>query len=91
MIKKKPIRTSNLAMRFYVHDGWTKEELDSLCVRGEVKCFHPDDRYPYFTLDHNQASRFDAEKLLERTSEIDRAFPDQEVYSDLELIHHFNW
>lgn len=91
MTSKKPIRMSNLAMRFYIHDGWTKEELDGLCIRGEVKCFHPQDIRPYFTLDHNLASQFDAEKLLAKTSKIVRAFSDQNQYSDLDLIKRYNW
>ena len=29
---KKPIRSSNLALRFYKSDGWTKEEVQSFVL-----------------------------------------------------------
>jgi hypothetical protein len=57
-------------MRFYIGDGWTKEELDLCCERGHVTCFHPNDQFPYFTLDHRISSYFDALKLRELVSEV---------------------
>src|SRR5687768_1938748 len=35
-IRKRPIRTGNLGLRFYAREGWTKEALDLLCIKGEV-------------------------------------------------------
>lgn len=66
-----PIILSNLAMRFYIRDGWTKELLDSCCIDdGSVHCFHPKDMEPYYVLDHRKYSAFDATKLVKHVSEI---------------------
>lgn len=88
---KKVAKTSNLTIRFYCHDGWTKEELDACCDKGEVYCAHPSDVHPYWTLDHRQGSRFNPDKLLKKLERIDRRFDDQNVFTDKELIEHFNW
>lgn len=88
---KKSIHSSNLALRFYISAGWTKEELDKLCIRGEVKCFHPHDADPYFTLDHEKGSAFDAVKLYERCSQLYRAFNDYPEQSDIQFIERYNW
>lgn len=81
---KKIIRTSNLALRFYLKDGWTKEELDGCCSQGEVNIHTITDEYPYYILD--PGASFDTDKLLAITAKVHRAFEDQERYSDKELI-----
>jgi hypothetical protein len=91
LLGKKPIHSSNLALRFYLHDGWTKEELDSFCIRGEVNCFHPGDHEPYFVLDHTKRSAFDIPKLYEKCSKLYRAFDDYPNESDVQFMKRFNW
>ena len=90
---KKPIKSSSLALRFYVKDGWTKEELDSCCIQGEVKLSFIDDsiEYQYYILDHLQNSRFDVDKLMEKMSVLVRAFDDRPNETDGEFIKKFNW
>ena len=81
---KKVIRSSNLALRFYISDGWTKKELDKLCSKGEVKCFFPADLDTYFTL--TQGSRFNTTLLLDSCSTLVRTFNDYPSESDREFI-----
>lgn len=87
---KKVIHSSNLALRFYERDGWSKVELDEVCIRGEVKCFHHDpDRY--FILDYHRGSIFDIPKLLEKASKVVRTFDDYPDESDESFCKRFNW
>ena len=85
---KKIAHTSNLAMRFYVSDGWTKEELDACIVRGEFIIAHPEDSRPYFSI--APYDRYDATKLLVKISEIRRGFSNQNPV-DYELLEEMNW
>lgn len=87
----KLIHSSNLALRFYVSEGWTKAELDKYCIRGEVHMAHPDDRDPYFTLDHNKNSAFDAVMLYSKSGGLVRIFNDYPHESDIQFIERMNW
>ncbi len=80
---------SNLAMRFYVKDGWTQDILRPLLIKGDISIKHPDDFLPYFTLD--VGSSIDIEKLLTIASEIVRTFDDHPAMSDREFLRQFNW
>jgi len=80
---------SNLAMRFYISDGWTKEELDECCVQGCFDNNWPDDANPYYIL--NRQGSYDVEKLLAKISKIRRAFPEQHDLTDRELLEQQNW
>lgn len=86
----KTIYSSNLILRFYINDGWTKEELDKFCTKGEVHCFHPYDKHPYFTLDHRKGSAFDAVKLS-AASKLVRSFDDYPNITDVKFIERHNW
>ncbi len=88
--RKRPIRACNATLRFYARDGWTKEALDLLCVKGEVHCPSPNDEDPYYTLDRFQGSRFDCEKLLRHCSEIHRRYDDYPNESDLDFLKRLN-
>jgi hypothetical protein len=85
---KKVIRSSNLALRFYLTDGWTKDELDECCVTGEVKCFFPDDPSPYFSL--TVGSFFDCFMLLDKASRVDRLFDKYTHMSDIQFLEQMN-
>ena len=88
---KKPIRSTHLLLRFYVSDGWTKEELDSCCVRGEVHVPFHKDTEPYYTLKHGSA--FNPKKLLDRTSKIHR-WAERSIIGDIsdeQYIEDMNW
>jgi len=86
----KVVRSSNLALRFYVSDGWTKEELMELLV-GDTGDFliRPMDPEPYYIL--TVGSRLDPEKLLAKTSKLVRAFNDHPWQSDLQFMMKYNW
>ena len=87
---KKPIRLSNLAMRFYLRDGWTRDELASLIVKGKLHDPFPQDKEDgYFILEVGGA--FDVKKLAERISEVRHTFNDHKGESIEEIIEHFNW
>ena len=84
----KIARTSNLAMRFYELDGWTKDELDSLCTSGSFSCKFPDDQDKYWILDTGSA--YDVDKMMEAISEVQFAFKDQ-VKSKRAILEEMNW
>lgn len=86
---KKPIRSSNLALRFYISDGWTKEELDQCCIKGSFSCTHTDDPDPYYTLDIG--STFNTKKLIEKMSVLHRRFDDYPNETDEQFIEKMNW
>lgn len=73
-------------LRFYISEGWTKEELDKLCSQGEMYCFHPSDENPYFTL-YNGA-KLDLEKLKEIQNEwsLHRTYDHYPDLTDIEFI-----
>jgi hypothetical protein len=75
-------------LRFYMSDGWTKEELDGYCERGEVKCAHPDDADPYYTL--ASGSSFDLNRLIVAASGVHRAFDDYPHETDLQFLTRMN-
>ena len=87
--KKKIARTSSLAMRFYIIDGWTIEELNCYLDQGSFHCAHPDDIEPYYTL--AVGSRYHVEKIDNAISEIICAFSDQKEMSRIALLEHMNW
>jgi len=93
---KKKIQQSNLLMRFYVSDGWTKEELDSCADKGKHCDLHPysvDDGMPYFIF--NVGNPYISEKILE-LGYIDRTYlasslPERVKLTDLEILDMMNW
>jgi hypothetical protein len=50
------IKSSHLALRFYVSDGWTMEEVQKYCIRGTIHPPREEDKafnLEYFTPDVN--------------------------------------
>lgn len=88
---RKIVRASNLTLRFYKDDGWTKSELDEACTQGGVQCFFPNDPAPYYTLDGKQGSNFNVDKLLEKVKWIQRGSSYQDTLSDREVLRKLNW
>ena len=97
---KKRVQSSHLALRFYKHDGWTKEVLEKYLKRGRViDQFHDQEARDYYWLDHEQSSQFDMVKLFENeVSEVTRWYDYdgplgylREKESDLEYMKRFNW
>ena len=85
----KVANTSNLAMRFYVRDGWGKAELDACCTRGEFNIHFPEDVEQYYSLDIGGS--YDVDKLLPLISEIERRFSEQHQKTDRQLLEAMNW
>ena len=69
---KRPIQSSHLALRFYVRDGWTPEDVDALLVTG--KCTYRRDRIDpdcdYFAAYGD--ARIDLDKLCDAVSVVYR-------------------
>ena len=81
----KPIRSSNLMLRFYVKDGWTKSILDQYCIKGQVSIKHPEDIDPYYTLD--AATKLDVIQLyIDHVSVVHRAFNDYPNETDIQYM-----
>lgn len=89
-LQPKVVSSSNLALRFYLRDQWTKAELDACCKFGEVLISHPKDgKNAYFTLADPSYS-FDIDKLMKLTAKVDRAFNDYPNESDYEFLKRMN-
>jgi hypothetical protein len=89
MTEKKVCHAASLAIRYYVKDGWTIEELRECLVRGDFHFPFPDDKDPYFLL--KQGGAIDVDKMLEKISGILRHFYEQFDKTDKELLESFNW
>lgn len=93
MIKKR-VQSSHLALRFYKHDGWTKEILDQYLIRGRVVDIYPGQKQrDYWWLDHEQGSALDMDRLYKNeVGEVSR-YRDMAALgkSDLEYMKGFNW
>jgi len=86
---KKAIKSSNLALRFYIRDGWSKEELDKCFTKGGVVNAHPQDTDPYYVPD--VGSHFDTKELIKRMSTLHRRFDDHPADTDAEFMVRLNW
>jgi len=81
--------TSHLAMRFYVHDGWTQEILDSITVKGRCTMPHPEDVQPYFILP--VGSSLDMDKLMKLVTSVTRWMPGVDhLKNNREYLEGFN-
>jgi len=69
------VRSSHLALRFYIKDGWSESVLRSCLVSGSL-FYHDDSKYgrnpdmSYWTLDHTTNARFDTHKLSTFVSKV---------------------
>lgn len=84
------IRSSNLALRFYESDGWTKELLESMLTCGDLieqEIGLSDEKYFILSV----GSRFDIEKLLSVYTKLVRAFDDYPNESDKSFMLRHMW
>jgi hypothetical protein len=86
-IMKKRVSSSNLALRFYKGDGWTRECLEKYLTRGKLldtaETHGDKPESAYFILDVGAA--LDMPKLYaEQVSEVHRAFNDHPQMSDVQ-------
>ena len=90
---KKRVQSSHLALRFYKHDGWTKEILDPYLIRGRVIDQREGQEVRnYFWLDHEQNSALDMDRLLsEQISEVRRWYDGPPRESEIEYLKGMNW
>ncbi len=94
MSAKKPVSSSNLALRFYKCHGWTREDLEPYLLKGviqdteEVNLDKPEHAY-YRLRVHSQLDmdRFYQEKV----SSVYRAYDDDPNMTDLEFLKKYNW
>lgn len=90
------IRSSNLALRFYASDGWTKELMLSLILdefRHDAKSFLVDTRERedneddyYFLFKPDSFYKIDFDKLLTLKTKLYRAFDDYPNQTDEEFM-----
>lgn len=91
---KKHVSSSNLALRFYKSDGWTKECLEQYLLSGDLldtEEMHGDKpKEAYFIL--NVGARLNMSKLYDQeVSSIFRAFNDHPEMTDLQFMESKNW
>lgn len=100
-MKKKTVHSSHLALRFYKHDGWTKEILEAYLTCGRVVDIWPgQEERDYWFLDHTQGSRLDMDRLYaEQVGKVVRWYdfedPEHKGWghneSDLAFLKRMNW
>jgi len=91
---KKRVSSSNLALRFYKRDGWTREDLELYLIRGSIEDtseYHGDsDYFAYYIL--SIASSLDMKAFYqEKVGEVHRAYDDYPHMTDLEFLESKNW
>lgn len=91
---KKRVSSSNLALRFYKSDGWTREDIEPYLIRGRLEDteeMHGDrEDFAYYRLE--PYSRIDMKKFYaEKVSNVFRAFDDYPNMSDLDFLESKNW
>lgn len=93
-MNKKIVRSSNLAARFYVSDGWTIEELNQYLIKGQfirregsLWANEGDNLYDYFMLD--VGSSYDVDKLAPNVV-VKPYFSDQPA-EVIAFLKSFNW
>ncbi len=94
MSVKMPIYSSNLALRFHVADGWTKELLETFVTKGKiVPCTgfddEKDERLRYYLPDVYTTMNVD--NLMEHISTVNRRFNDYPHETDKEFIARMLW
>ena len=91
---KKPISSSNLALRFYKCEGWVREDIEPYLLSGKLldtQETHNDAiEWAYYILD--VGSRLDMKKFHdEKVSSVYRRFDDKPSQTDLEFMESKNW
>ena len=84
--------TTNLAMRFYKSDGWTREILSGLVKEGSIDPrfkFFADDRLPYWIPE--VGTQLDIDRLLKITTSVQRTFNGYPNQTDKEHLESKNW
>ena len=91
---KKCVHTSNLALRFYKNNGWTKEELEQYIISGSIddtELLHGD-KNEWAYLRPSAGTKMDLKRLFEeKVSAINRFHTDKNNLNDLEYLESFNW
>ena len=89
MSKKKVIRTSSLAARFYISDGWTREELEEIAPGAKVIDKFAGKPMGYFVYDLYDVYKVNLDKLMERCERVERLFNDYPEMSDRDFIRRY--
>ena len=91
---KKRVSSSNLALRFYKSDMWTREDIEPYLLRGKLgdtaESHGDGPEWAYYILEVH--SKLDMKKFYkEKVSEVYRAFNDYPNMTDLEFLESKNW
>ena len=91
---KKRVSSSNLALRFYKSDGWTRECLEKYLIKGSLKdtaeTHQYEDHNSYYILD--VYAKLNMKNLYENeVGEVCRAFNDYPNETDLQFMERYNW
>lgn len=82
---KKPIKSSNLAIRFYKYDGWTEEEVQSFILDNQTVCrCLPNTEFEYYIFPI--VPNINLNKLLNSYSTLSRKFDDYPNETDEQFI-----
>lgn len=91
---KKKVSSSNLALRFYKSDLWTRTDIEPYLIKGSLTDTSESHGYSedlsYYIL--SAGSRLDMKKFYEeKISEVHRAFNDRPWETDLQFMEGKNW
>jgi hypothetical protein len=91
---KKRVSSSNLALRFYKTDGWTRDDFEPYIICGYIEDtaeIHGDAYdLAYYRLSVH--SRLDMVRFYEeKVSKVHRMFDDYPTMTDLQFLENKNW
>ena len=87
------MHSSNLALRFYIREGWTKELLETFVTKGKVAhCsgFETEREDMKYYLP-GAYTTMDVDRLMEHVGEVKRRFDDFPEETDREFIKRMLW
>lgn len=83
----RKVKSSNLAIRLYLKDGWSVDVTDRLFGKGSFVVAHPLDVYSsYLVRERWSSSALDPALLLAAASSVERAFPEDSSDDDLSFL-----
>lgn len=86
--------TSNLAIRFYVRHGWSKELIEPLIKSSMVvpalQLKDPNEKFWSYWVPE-VGTVLDIKKLMKVVTTVDRTFDDHPNETDEQFLQHYNW
>ena len=91
---KKAVSSSNLSLRFYLNEGWTRDDIEPYLISGKIlntqETHNDAAEWAYYILDVD--SRLDMKRFYEeKVSTVYRRYDDYPNQTDLQFLESKNW